>query len=177
MAIVAGRMRGRGGVVGGGNRAFFAMPMALLLLAARVSRRAHETPKLWDEVIFPRESRVTSPFGTGREFNGQVQSRHTGVDLAGAIGAPVHVAADGIVALVDSFHLAGNVVYVNHGAGLVTGYFHLSEALVAEGDEVSAGDVIARVGATGRVTGPHLHWLVRYGSVSIDGMSLLRLFE
>lgn len=145
--------------------------------AAEVSRRAQETPRLWDRIVAPRDSRITSPFGTGREFNGQVQSRHSGVDFAGAVGAPVHAAADGIVAVVDSFHLAGNVVYMNHGGGLVTGYFHLSEALVEEGQQVAAGDLIARVGATGRVTGPHLHWQVRYGHINIDGLKLLELLE
>lgn len=141
--------------------------------ALAVSLQAQQTPRLWSEVVLPRDSRITSGFGNGRVFNGQVQSRHTGVDFAGAVGAPVHAAADGVVALVDAFHLAGNVIYINHGAGLVTGYFHLSEALVAEGDRVEAGDLIGLVGATGRVTGPHLHWLVRYGGVSVDGLSLL----
>lgn len=143
--------------------------------ALAVSRLAHETPRLWNQIILPRESRITSGFGNGREFNGRVQSRHTGVDFAGAVGAPVHAAADGVVALVDAFHLAGNVIYINHGAGLVTGYFHLDEALVSEGDTVAAGDLIGRVGATGRVTGPHLHWLVRYGAISVDGLSLVNL--
>lgn len=145
--------------------------------ALSVSRRAHETPKMWDKLVAPRESRITSPFGTGREFNGQVQSRHAGVDFAGAVGAPVHAAAAGVVEVVDAFHLAGNVVYINHGGGLVTGYFHLSEALVKEGQQVEAGDLIARVGATGRVTGPHLHWQVRYGHISIDGLQLLQLLQ
>lgn len=146
-------------------------------LAAEVSQAAHAMPRRWTDIVLPRDARITSAFGSGREFNGQVQSRHTGVDFAGSVGAPVHAAADGIVALVDSFHLAGNVIYINHGAGLVTGYFHLSEALVGEGDEVVAGDLIARVGMTGRVTGPHLHWLVRYGHTSIDGLSLIGLFQ
>jgi murein DD-endopeptidase MepM/ murein hydrolase activator NlpD len=85
----------------------------------------------------------------------------------------VHAAARGIVRLVDEFDLAGNVVYIDHGEGLVTGYFHLSRQDVAAGDTVSAGQVIGRVGATGRVTGPHLHWIVRYGRISVDPMSLL----
>ena len=83
--------------------------------------------------------------------------------------------SDGVVALVESFLLAGNVVYLNHGGGLLTAYFHLSEQLVEAGDTVTAGTPIGRVGATGRVTGPHLHWVVRYGTTSVDPRSLLEL--
>lgn len=142
--------------------------------ARAVSRASHSTPRLWgDSVVHPRDSRVTSGFGSGREFNGQVTSRHMGTDFAGGVGAPVRAPARGVVALVDTFHLGGNVVYIDHGAGLVTAYLHLSEQLVAEGDIVEAGQLIGRVGATGRVTGPHLHWIVRYGSVTVDPLSLL----
>ena len=143
--------------------------------AMQVSDGAHGTPSMWDSIVQPRESRITSGFGHGREFNGQVQSRHTGTDFAGAEGSPVRVAADGVVALVDEFFLAGNVIYIDHGAGLVTGYFHLSRQDVAQGDTVQAGQVIGQVGATGRVTGPHLHWIVRYGRISVDPMSLLSI--
>jgi hypothetical protein len=144
--------------------------------AREVSRRSHGTPRLWEgEFLRPRDSRITSGFGNGREFNGQVQSRHMGTDFAGAVGAPVHAPARGVVALVDAFHLGGNVVYLDHGAGLVTAYLHLSATDVAEGDAVEPGQVIGRVGATGRVTGPHLHWIVRYGGVTVDPMSLLAL--
>jgi hypothetical protein len=142
-------------------------------LAAEVSRNAHVTPRLWRDVVQPRNTRITSTFGSGREFNGQVQSRHTGTDLAGASGTPVMAAARAVVALVDTFFLAGNVIYLDHGAGLVSAYFHLSEQNVAAGDTVEAGQVIGKVGATGRVTGPHLHWVVRYGAISVDPMSLL----
>ncbi|HSH45010.1 MAG TPA: M23 family metallopeptidase, partial [Longimicrobiales bacterium] len=138
----------------------------------------HSRPAFWDgDVVHPRDSRITSSFGTGREFNGQVTSRHMGTDFAGGVGAPVLAAAGGVVALVDQFHLGGNVVYIDHGAGLVTAYLHLSEQLVAEGDTVSAGDLIGRVGATGRVTGPHLHWIVRYGGITVDPLSFLELGE
>jgi hypothetical protein len=141
--------------------------------AAEVSRQAHRSPRLWtDELVLPRDSRVTSGFGDGRVFNGQVSSRHMGLDLDGASGDTVMAVSRGVVALVDQFLLAGNIVYLNHGGGLLSGYFHLSEQLVAPGDTVEAGTPIGRVGATGRVTGPHLHWVVRYGSTSVDPRSL-----
>lgn len=144
--------------------------------AAEVSRLSHETPRLWRQpFVRPRESRVTSAFGHGRVFNGSVTSRHMGTDYAGATGAPVYAANRGVVRLVDAFYLGGNVVYLDHGEGLVTAYLHLSRHLVAEGDTVERGDRIGLVGATGRVTGPHLHWIARYGRVSVDPASLLRV--
>lgn len=144
--------------------------------AAEVARQAHATPRLWtDERVIPRDDRVTSGFGDGRVFNGQVSSRHLGLDLDGDPGDVVVAPSRGVVALVDTFLLAGNIVYLNHGGGLLSGYFHLSEPLVAAGDTVAAGTPIGRVGATGRVTGPHLHWVVRIGSTSVDPRSFLAL--
>jgi murein DD-endopeptidase MepM/ murein hydrolase activator NlpD len=142
-------------------------------LARAVSRRAHATPVLWREPFrAPRASRVTSGFGTGRSFNGRITSRHTGVDYAGAVGAPVLAANRGVVRLVGDLHYAGRAVYVDHGGGFVTAYFHLSAVAVLEGDTVARGQRVGAVGATGRVTGPHLHFVARYGEVSVDGRSL-----
>lgn len=144
--------------------------------AREVGRSAHATPPLWrGPFINPRPAAITSRFGSGRLFNGAVSSRHLGVDFSGAVGAPVRAANRGIVALVDQFFLAGNVIYIDHGAGVVTGYFHLSEALVADGDTVEKGQRIGLVGATGRVTGPHLHWNARYGAVTVNPLDLVTL--
>ncbi|MDH5283100.1 MAG: M23 family metallopeptidase [Gemmatimonadota bacterium] len=144
--------------------------------ARAVSRASHGTPRLWREpLLLPRESRITSTFGTGREFNGKVLSRHLGTDLAGAVGDAVTAPTDGRVALVADFYLAGKVVYLDHGEGLVTAYFHLSQARVSEGQLVRAGEPIGEVGQSGRVTGPHLHWVMRYGNVSVDPMSAVAL--
>jgi murein DD-endopeptidase MepM/ murein hydrolase activator NlpD len=146
--------------------------------AAQVSRNAHATQRLWTgEIVHPRNTRITSRFGDGREFNGQIQSRHMGTDFSGTTGSPVRAAARGVVALVDSFFLAGNVIYIDHGAGLVTAYFHLSRQDVAQGDTVEANQVIGLVGATGRVTGPHLHWVVRYGGITVNPLSFLALAD
>lgn len=144
--------------------------------ARAVGRRAHDSPPRWTGAfVQPRASRVTSRFGTGRAFNGAVASRHLGVDFAGAVGAPIIAANRGVVALVDTFFLAGRVIYIDHGAGVVTGYFHLSEPLVSVGDTVTRGQTIGRVGSTGRVTGPHLHWTARYGTQTIDPLDLIEL--
>jgi murein DD-endopeptidase MepM/ murein hydrolase activator NlpD len=142
--------------------------------AVDMARRAHDTPQLWTEPFTqPRESRITSGFGGGREYNGTITSRHMGTDFAGEPGAPVLAVNRGVVRIVDAFYYGGNVVYIDHGAGLSTAYLHLSSQLVTLGDTVQRGQVIGRVGATGRVTGPHLHLIVRYGAVTVDPLSLL----
>ena len=145
-------------------------------MALEVGRRAHESPPRWTAPFLrPRASAITSRFGTGRTFNGQVSSRHLGVDYRGAVGAPIRAANRGVVALVDTFFLGGRVVYLDHGGGVTTGYLHLSRALVAAGDTVARGQTIGHVGATGRVTGPHLHWTARYGAITVNPLGLFDL--
>lgn len=146
-------------------------------LASRgVSERSHATPRLWiGPFVRPAAGRITSPFGKGREFNGEVTSRHLGTDFSGDRGHPVYAANRGVVALVGEFYYAGNVVYLDHGHGLVTAYLHLSEILVAQGDTVERGQLIGRIGATGRVTGPHLHFVTRYGTLSVNPLDLFDL--
>ena len=144
--------------------------------AREVGKRSHDRAPMWTrEFKVPRESPVTSPFGTGRMFNGVVASRHLGVDYRGGVGAPIYAANRGIVALVDTFFLAGRIVYLDHGGGVVTGYFHMTKPMVAKGDTVERGQQIGTVGATGRVTGPHLHWSARYGALTFNPAYLLDL--
>jgi len=146
------------------------------VLSGDAAQRAHDVPKLWKApFIRPRTARVTSPFGSGRQVNGVWRSRHSGLDLAGRKGAAVRASNRGVVALVGHFFYGGISVYVHHGEGLMTVYFHLSRALVAVGDTVERGQIIGRVGATGRVTGPHLHWQAQYGAVPFDPADLLKL--
>jgi murein DD-endopeptidase MepM/ murein hydrolase activator NlpD len=145
-------------------------------IAHEIGRRSHETPRLWSAPFMrPRSTAITSRFGAGRTFNGAVTSRHLGVDLRGAMGAPVVAANRGVVAAVDTFYLGGRIVYIDHGEGVVTAYMHLSRILVSVGDTVARGQRIGLVGATGRVTGPHLHWAARYGSLTVNPLDLLRL--
>jgi murein DD-endopeptidase MepM/ murein hydrolase activator NlpD len=144
--------------------------------AREVGRRAHDSPAMWTaSFLKPRSSVITSEFGSGRLFNGSLTTRHLGVDFRGAAGEPVRAANRGVVALVDNFFLAGNVVYIDHGAGVVTAYFHLSKTLVAAGDTVKRGQVIGLVGNTGRVTGPHLHWAARYGAITVNPLDLVSI--
>ena len=93
----------------------------------------------------------------------------------GARGASVRAANRGVVALVADLYLSGTTVLIDHGAGLVTGYLHLSRTLVAVGDTVTRGQEIGEVGASGRVTGPHLHWLAAYGGITFDPLGLVGL--
>ena len=142
--------------------------------SARVREVAARTHRLWSQPFLrPRTSRVTSGFGRARIFNGQLRSRHWGVDLDGDNGDTVVVANDGIVELVADHYYAGNVVFVNHGGGLVTAYLHLSQTLVEAGQPISRGDPVGLVGSTGRVTGPHLHWSARLGPVLFNPLTLL----
>jgi murein DD-endopeptidase MepM/ murein hydrolase activator NlpD len=108
--------------------------------------------------VRPRNTRITSPFGQKRVFNGELQSRHWGVDL-----------------IARNLYYAGNAIYVDHGMGVFSGYYHLSQIGVSEGDTVERGQVIGRVGETGRVTGPHLHWSFFAGGERLDASSVLDL--
>jgi len=142
----------------------------------QVSLASRDHLRLWQGSFrLPRDSRITSAFGAARVFNGEVKSRHLGTDFAGSVGTPVLAAGRGVVAMVADFYLAGKAVYLDHGQGLVTAYFHLSRADVTVGDTVKAGQRIGAVGQSGRVTGPHLHWVARFGTITVDPMSLLAL--
>jgi murein DD-endopeptidase MepM/ murein hydrolase activator NlpD len=123
----------------------------------------------------PRPIDVTSPFGQARMFNGELSSRHTGLDLRGRTGETVKVAGRGRVAFAGNLYFAGNVVYVDHGLGVYSGYYHLSRIDVAEGDLLEAGDQVGLVGATGRVTAAHLHWYLAVDGIALDAGSLLEM--
>jgi murein DD-endopeptidase MepM/ murein hydrolase activator NlpD len=136
--------------------------------------RTAQTPRLWQGAwAEPLRLRVTDGFGTRREINNTARSRHLGVDLAGTAGTPIRAANRSIVVVAGSFYYQGNAVYLDHGHGLLTSYMHMSRLLVSEGDTVEAGQVIGLVGATGRVTGPHLHWTAYFGRILFDPLSLL----
>ncbi|MEO8198320.1 MAG: M23 family metallopeptidase [Thermoanaerobaculia bacterium] len=112
-------------------------------------------------------------FGSRRIFNGEARSPHGGTDFKAVPGTVVFAAADGVVALAAGQYFAGNAVYIDHGDGLVSMCFHLSEILVENGAKVKRGQAIGKVGATGRVTGPHLHFGVRWRGAKIDPQLLL----
>ncbi|MBI5958968.1 MAG: LysM peptidoglycan-binding domain-containing protein [Chloroflexi bacterium] len=123
----------------------------------------------------PSAGAITSEFGTRRTYNGGVLNTfHSGTDFGGATGAPVLAPAAGVVVLAESLPVRGNATIIDHGWGVVTGYWHQSEIYVAVGDVVTQGQIIGAIGSTGRVTGPHLHWEMWVGGVQVDPMQWVR---
>ncbi len=111
----------------------------------------------------PREALVTAHYGDKRTLNGKKTTQHYGLDLDGSTGDEIRAANDGRVVMVRDCYTSGNTVLVDHGAGLITSYFHLSKFLVKAGQEVQRGELLGLVGKTGRVTGPHLHFGAHIG--------------
>ena len=130
----------------------------------------------WDRAfLLPVEAPVRENFGAKRVFNGKPRSRHNGVDLAASTGAPVVAPAPAVVALAEDLYYSGGTVILDHGEGLFTTYFHLSRIDVKLGDRVAAGEKLGAVGATGRATGPHLHWGARLNGARVNPLGLLKL--
>lgn len=135
-----------------------------------------ETGRLWTgDFINPLPGEIITPFGVRRIINNIPKSPHTGVDVRGRKGDKILAPNDAVVALVDNEFFGGNALLLNHGQGIYTMFFHLSKVLVKPGQVVKKGDVIALVGATGRATGPHLHWGVRVQGARIDPLELIHL--
>ena len=133
--------------------------------------------KLWDGDFRVPLDGVTSGgnFGKRRVLNGQPGSPHSGVDFPALTGTPVHAAQSGRVALAQELFFPGNTVVVDHGLGIYTFYGHLSEIEVKAGDELQFGQVLGKVGATGRVTGPHLHWGLTVERARVNPLHLVKL--
>ena len=119
----------------------------------------------------PLQGRTTSLFGHRRFFNDQPRSPHSGLDIAAPTGTPITAPAPGTVALVDDLYYNGKTVFLDHGQCLITMYCHLSEQSVTTGQVVEQNQQIGLVGATGRVTGPHLHWSVSLNGYRIDPLT------
>ncbi len=153
----------------------------------RIAREYKEAQKIYNTItpeafwdrpfIFPMTTKITSPFGTKRLFNGSLKSYHSGTDFRAKTGTPIVSANDGQVVLVKKRFFAGNSVLVNYGEGIYLGYFHMSRFKVKKGDFVKQGQVLGLSGATGRVTGPHLHLGAKVWGVQVDPMQLIELLN
>jgi len=142
------------------------------LLAA--TWRSSATARLWATAfVRPVSQAANSAFGTRSIFNGKPRNSHGGADFLSPAGTPIHAPNGGRIAVARSLYFSGNTVIIDHGLGVFSTLAHLSRIDVQEGEMVTAGQSIGLVGATGRVTGPHLHWAVRIADARVDPLSLL----
>lgn len=123
----------------------------------------------------PADAQTSGVFGTARIVNGVQKAQHKGLDFRASTGTPVHATNSGTVILARPLYFEGNCIMLDHGQGLVTIYMHLSEFKVKEGEKVAAGQLLALSGGTGRSTGPHLHFAVRWRGEYLDPRTLLEL--
>ena len=144
-------------------------------LKAKVFAASAQEPLWGASFRAPVTASPTDSFGTRRTFNGKLASIHKGMDFRAATGTPVHAGNSGMVVLARPLYYEGNCVVIDHGLGLFTLSMHLSRIDVREGQRVTTGERLGLSGATGRVTGPHLHWAVRWQGAYLDPAKLLRL--
>ena len=126
--------------------------------------------------VRPVAGEASSSFGRRSVYNGEPRSPHSGIDFRSGAGTPIKAPNAGTVVLAGELYFSGNVVVLDHGWGLYSYFAHLSAIDVVEGDVVEQAQVVGSVGATGRVTGPHLHWTVRLNNARVDPLALMTLF-
>jgi murein DD-endopeptidase MepM/ murein hydrolase activator NlpD len=152
---------------------------------ARIQRESEKVRAIFDVVsperhwtgpfVLPVPGKSISEFGKRSVYNGKPRSPHSGTDFAGATGTPIKAPNAGKVVLAANLYYSGNTIILDHGHGLYSYFGHLSAFAVREGDAAAAGDVVGKVGATGLVTGPHLHWSVRLAGARVDPLSLVEV--
>jgi murein DD-endopeptidase MepM/ murein hydrolase activator NlpD len=162
------------------NEAFVTPPASE---EARIEREAALLTSVWNApaperlwttpFVRPVPQEANSAFGTRSIFNGKPRNAHGGADFLSPGGTPIEAPNAGRIAVARDLYFSGNTVIIDHGLGLFSMLAHMSAIDVREGDRVTAGQVVGRVGATGRVTGPHLHWAVRASGARVDPLSLL----
>lgn len=151
---------------------------------ARAEREEKEISAIWPnetardwagDFVNPRPGKISTQFGVRRILNNIPKSPHSGVDVEAEEGDEVHAPNNGIVVMTDTLFYTGNSIFLDHGQGVYTMFFHLSKILVKPGQAVKKGDVIGLVGSTGRSTGAHLHWGVRVQGARVNPLELVHL--
>ena len=156
------------------NEAFLALRRPELEQIA-AARKVETRATGWRQhFLWPRIGRISGLFGSQRVYQGVPGAYHGGIDIAGATGGPVLAPADGVVILAAErpFSLEGNLLMIDHGHGLSSAFLHLSRIDVKLGEAVRQGERVGAVGATGRATGPHLHWGLRWNEARVDPLLL-----
>ncbi|MBV2133923.1 peptidoglycan DD-metalloendopeptidase family protein [Pseudomonas sp. MAP12] len=148
-------------------------------LAVQTTAYQQFSPRQPSNLLFdkPVSGPLSSPFGLRRFFNGEERNPHSGLDFAVPAGTPVKAPAAGRVILVGDYFFNGRTVFVDHGQGLISMFCHLSQIGVKVGDELARGAVLGKVGATGRATGPHLHWNVSLNDARVDPSIFIGAFK
>jgi murein DD-endopeptidase MepM/ murein hydrolase activator NlpD len=169
---------------GGYRTQYITLPEELNALLAPEIRAADEAilatyfegfsePAAWQGLfqVPVRDGLISAGYGDGRSYNqGPIEIFHTGVDYAGPVGTPIYAPAAGTVVFSDTLNVQGNTLIVDHGLGVMTGYYHLSKVHVAVGQVVTPGQLLAEGGSSGLSSGPHLHWDLRVGNVPVNGL-------
>jgi murein DD-endopeptidase MepM/ murein hydrolase activator NlpD len=160
---------------GGPTEAFMAIrrPELARIAAARAS--SHDVDGWRQAFVWPVEGRISGRFGSQRIYRGEPGAYHTGLDIAPGAGAAYVAPADGVVVLAATspFSLEGNLLMIDHGGGLNSAFLHSQRLVVREGDRVKQGQLLGYVGATGRATGPHLHWSLEWQGARLDPLLFL----
>ncbi|MCR6591235.1 peptidase, M23/M37 family [Campylobacter insulaenigrae] len=153
----------------------------------RIEREYQEATKIYNfytdkfffdgKFIYPLTSKITSDFGKARIFNNTLKSYHSGADFRANIGTQIQASNSGIVKIASNRYYAGWSVVVDHGYGIYSQYYHLSELFVREGQKINKGEIIGLSGASGRVTGPHLHFGVVVNGIQVDPLDFIIKFN
>lgn len=141
-----------------------------------IARTANSPSDGWrQDFIWPATGRISGRFGAQRVYQGEPDSYHSGLDIAPGAGTPFVAPADGVVTLAatEPYSIEGHLIIIDHGAGLNSAFLHASEIFVTQGQRVRQGERIGLVGATGRVTGPHLHWSIKWHLTRLDPLLLV----
>lgn len=141
---------------------------------AQARNQTTNIPYFSSGFTWPIEGRISGVYGSQRVLNGQPRQPHYGIDIAASMGTPVQAPADGVITLAHpDMYFSGKTLIIDHGYGLSSSFLHLNEIYVEEGQKIKQGDIIATVGTTGRVTGPHLDWRMNWHSHRVDPSTLV----